>query len=367
MLKVIHVAHSAEKYGIGTFLINLVKCQITDSKNSIAVVFNSSGPKLNDYMELDIPVYNLKLPSAKDIRGLRRYYKIFRDYDIINLHTYSPWAFIAARLAKKKIIYTFHGSLDLRYVMGIPVTKLYVKHLMLKKCDYLTFASETSLNHFKTGYGVKDINRFDIFSYGLNLNDITVKQKKSEVKKNLKLGDKFIIGTSMRLVPVKRPDLLIEAFSGLSNIDDYMLLILGDGNSKYTDYVKKIIKEHGLSGNVRLLGYRQDVLEIINICDVFVLPSRREPFGLSLLEAMSLGIPSIVFSDGGATVNILQDSGFVVHDVAEFRDVVHILKNDKSLQNGISIKVKERARQYDIKYTAQRLSELYDKVAGTVV
>ena len=114
-MKVIHVTYEAERYGIGTFLINLIECQkrIFDDLQ-VGIAFHADGPCIDKYENLGIPVYSLGHNTARDIRAIPQFYKVFKKYDIVNLHSSSPWAFLAGRLAGKKIIYTFHGALGLK-------------------------------------------------------------------------------------------------------------------------------------------------------------------------------------------------------------------------------------------------------------
>ena len=110
---------------------------------------------------------------------------------------------------------------------------------------------------------------------------------------------------------------------------------------------------------VRFIGYREDIFDIVNAFDLFVLPSNNEPFGLALLEAMTLGIPSVVFKDGGGAVDIIGESGIVVENPKDLSDVILNLKDNTLLRESIAKKVKERAQLFDIKYTADHLYCIY--------
>jgi len=89
------------------------------------------------------------------------------------------------------------------------------------------------------------------------------------------------------------------------------LLVLGstDG-SPYP----RMAKELGLGDRIRFLGYRRDVADMMSLCDVFVYPSRYEPFSLVLLEAMATGLPVITSSRCGAVELLTQEAGIVVED-----------------------------------------------------
>lgn len=95
-----------------------------------------------------------------------------------------------------------------------------------------------------------------------------------------------------RLNPLKRHDMLIEAFSRLPHeYRDYTLTIFGEGTYRTT--LEKLIIKKNLQDRVRLLGVRPDVLEQIRMSALFVLSSDYEGMPNALLEAMALGLPCI--------------------------------------------------------------------------
>ena len=177
-MKVIHVTYAAERYGIRTFLVDLLECQkmIYDDLE-VGIALHSDGPCIENYKNLGIPVYSLGHKTAKDIRSIFQFYKIFTDYDIINLHTYSPWAFTAAVLARKKIIYTFHGALGFKKQWTDILRKIYYRLIINRQCDRITFASASSLSRYIDGIGHKPQNKqIELFPYGIQIGRITHKK-----------------------------------------------------------------------------------------------------------------------------------------------------------------------------------------------
>jgi glycosyltransferase involved in cell wall biosynthesis len=101
-----------------------------------------------------------------------------------------------------------------------------------------------------------------------------------------------------RLAPEKGLECLLKAVSLLR--DDYpgiRLVLAGDGPSR--ESLEQFVAAEELATVVSFLGFRSDVASLIGAADVFVLPSPAEPFGLSILEAMSLGKPIIACAAGG--------------------------------------------------------------------
>ena len=95
-------------------------------------------------------------------------------------------------------------------------------------------------------------------------------------------------------------DVLIKAFNMVHcKYQDLKLLIIGEGSGKTE--CEKIASEFGISDSVKFLG-RKEFLKIpmfLSGCEIFVLPSRKEAFGMVLLEAMAVGKPIVATSVGG--------------------------------------------------------------------
>ena len=98
-----------------------------------------------------------------------------------------------------------------------------------------------------------------------------------------------------RLISEKGVDMLIDAVTELQSDDpDVSCLLVGEGPEEAT--LKAMIESQGLDANVRLVPFREqyeDILGLMKAAEVFVLPSRREGFGISVLEALACGTPVV--------------------------------------------------------------------------
>lgn len=112
-----------------------------------------------------------------------------------------------------------------------------------------------------------------------------------------------------RLARAKNQHLLIEAVSMISR--DFELIIVGDGRLK--PGLERLVDQHGLADRVSFIGNTSDVASCLARADIFVLSSDYEGLPLSILEAMSAGLP-VVTTDAGGVGEAVSDglSGFVV-------------------------------------------------------
>ncbi len=99
------------------------------------------------------------------------------------------------------------------------------------------------------------------------------------------------------------------------------LLLVGDGPDR--SECERLVRELGLSDNVKFLGKQDGLVEILSSSDIFLIPSQSESFGLAALEAMSCGLPVISSSVGGLPELVKHNEcGFI----AEIGDVERMAK-----------------------------------------
>jgi glycosyltransferase involved in cell wall biosynthesis len=108
--------------------------------------------------------------------------------------------------------------------------------------------------------------------------------------------DPYVLAMS-RVHPKKNLEALIAAFSEISGRRDrWRLVIAGDGDADYIDALKRLAGDRGAARRVSFLGWIDgpEKLELLQRASVFALCSKHENFGLSVLEAMALGVPALV-------------------------------------------------------------------------
>ncbi|MDH7570951.1 MAG: glycosyltransferase family 4 protein, partial [Armatimonadota bacterium] len=122
-------------------------------------------------------------------------------------------------------------------------------------------------------------------------------------------------------------------------------------------------RQPDLAGAVTFLGHREDVCAVYNACDVFALPSRREPFGRALVEAMACGKPAVASAEGGPA-EILTDgeSGLLVPpgDTVALATAIDRLRKDPALAGRLGARGCEHVRrEYPESRTVARVADLY--------
>lgn len=114
----------------------------------------------------------------------------------------------------------------------------------------------------------------------------------------------FIIILSLHQYKRKGLEATLEAIAKLQTEypdKNFTIEIIGSGNDKYQKLIKKIIERHNIAGLVNFLGElkHEQVLDRLQLCKTFVLPSINETFGMSYIEALANGCPVIYMKNTG--------------------------------------------------------------------
>lgn len=162
--------------------------------------------------------------------------------------------------------------------------------------------------------------------------------------------------TACRLIKRKNIETLIRAIAKT----DLRLRIIGDGPRR--DRLKKVAATTGARSDIEFLGYienRADVYAELSQGDVFVLPSHAEGFGVSLAEAMALGLP-VVVSDIPVFHEVAGDAGVFVNEdsPSDIASGVTELQSDPDYARQLSDRSKRRIRQ---EFTLSQTAECYER------
>ena len=170
-----------------------------------------------------------------------------------------------------------------------------------------------------------------------------------------------------RLEKEKDISTLVQAVAKLKNTG-VPVYCASAGTGKLRDALTDEIKQAGIEGSMRLLGFRDDVLNLMHACDIFVLPSLAEPFGLVLIEAMALGKPVICTNAGGPREIV--DNGVTgiltaPSNASEMADAIRSLADspEKLKQMGDAGFTRYR-KLFTAKRMAEQMIERYKKVCG---
>ncbi len=109
--------------------------------------------------------------------------------------------------------------------------------------------------------------------------------------------DGFHIVSVGELVENKNHAVVIEAVARLHDENIYYSIC---GKGPYRETLEHLIQKHHLEKQVRLLGYRNDVQDVLQSADCFAFPSKREGLGIAAIEALACEVPVIASDNRGS-------------------------------------------------------------------
>lgn len=163
----------------------------------------------------------------------------------------------------------------------------------------------------------------------------------------------------------KRVDIVIRCFSRLlKKFGNFAHLnIVGAGPLE--EELKEMVRVGRLTSNVTFHGQvtNQTVIQIMNRCDVFFLPSETETFGLAYLEALARGLPVIGRKNQGIDgIAINGVHGFFENENEAFYEALETLSRNKDLRNQMGKKGVELARNCTWEKSGQKLAKIYENI-----
>ena len=163
------------------------------------------------------------------------------------------------------------------------------------------------------------------------------------------------------LRPQKNPALLLESFRrGPASDPRAHLLLIGTGALR-SELERRIVAS-GLQERVHLLGKREDVPEILNAADVFVLSSDYEGNPLSVMEAMAAGKPMVCTAVGGVPELVEDGCGLLVppQDAqALSKAMIHLLENPSAMKAMGEKSARRAVERFDLRAMTGAYEDLY--------
>jgi glycosyltransferase involved in cell wall biosynthesis len=274
-----------------TISASLPKAQF---KVSVCGFTGKEGPLVEDLRCNGIPHFFLDAQGIGKVTLLRSFYRLLRaqQVDIVQIHgAYILLnCFLPAKLAGVRIIYTEHAKQSISRHRLVNLAARFTPYWL----DKVVCVSENLHTFFRDMLGVAD-TKLQVIHNGINVERFRMDTSPFSANKN-----KRVIGCIARLSEAKDHDNLLKAFATIETKRNAVkLLLVGEGEMR--EVIEQRIAELGLGASVELLGNRNDIPELLARMDIFVLPSKREGFPVSILEAMAAGRPVVATDVGGVS------------------------------------------------------------------
>ena len=306
------------------------------------------------------PIRKNNLQVYKDLKNIID----TEQYEIIHCHTPMGGAIgrLAARSARKKgtkVIYTAHGF---HFFKGAPLVNWlayypaerwlarYTDVLITINTEDYEIAKKFKVNRIEyvPGVGI-DTDKFK-----------NIEVNRTEKRESLGVSeDDFMIISVGELNKNKNHQVIIRAIAKLRN-EKIKYVLCGQGPLETE--LRELAKELDVENQVKFLGFRKDVPDLMKVADLFAFPSYREGLSLSLMEAMASGLP-VVCSEIRGNTDLIEDGkgGYLVEpsDVEGFAKYIKELIEDSRLKSELGGFNLEKIEHYSIENVLCEMEEIY--------
>lgn len=313
----------------------------------------------------------------KNIWALRELIRIIDREEVDVVHCHNPnggvLGRLAAALSKRKpfVIYTAHGF---HFFKGAPLKNWLfyypVEKLLAKLSDVII-----TINH-------EDYSRAEKFHYKKNGHaemipgvgvDIQLFQPTGStetderMRKNLRdqwgiPQGGFHIVSAGELNRNKNHQVVIEALARLGYKNIYYSIC---GEGPHRKALQELIVKNGLSGQVFLRGYRNDMQQIWKTADLSIFPSIREGMGMAALESMASGVPLIVADNRGSREYIVDKQNGLVckaNSVEQFAETIRFLYENPEERNCLAVCALKTVKRFSLRETEKKMRQIYQRL-----
>lgn len=339
-----------------------------------SIAWFNAGAIVKEFRDLEIPLNYIPKTKRLDISTMSDLGKIIHDNNIhiVNAHHFMPmfYSFYGSKLInRRRLIYTQHSEWEINLIRW---NWRVAGHFFLNRADSVVGVNDNVTKLLQSKFRLKPSIARTIEN-GVDLQVFANGGNKEALRKELDLSDDDrVIGCVANIKKVKNHIFLLKAFRELvADSKKLKLLLVGtefkDGTEDAGSELRKFIVQHRLEDFVRILGYREDIADLLSLMDVFCLPSLKEGLPISLIEAMAAGLAVVGTNvEGIRDVLVHGRNGFIaqLEDVNGLKSALLTVLKDESLRRKFG---QESRRLAENKYSLSRCVNEYENLFLSMV
>lgn len=291
---------------------------------------------------------------------------LVRDERIDLVHAHLPYTGIGARVAqlglRTKLVYTEHNDWS-----SYRRATYLANALTFWRNDHVFAVSEAARTsiRYPAALAALPMPSVETLHHGVDINTFHTQGTGDGIREELRLPPTApLVVTVANFRREKGHDNLLSAAAIVrQEMPDVRFLLVGQGPLEAD--VRRNVARMSLESTVVITGPRQDVHRVISASDVFVLPSHYEGLPIALIEAMALGLPSVVTRVGGTTEVVRNRREAIVvapKDPGGLAAAIMDVLRDRSLFERLGSEARKRAQHFDIKASVHTVESVYDRL-----
>jgi glycosyltransferase involved in cell wall biosynthesis len=383
-IRVLHLTYSLGVGGAEILLLHYIRSLGTERYQHYIYCFGDDGPIGAKIKELNVPIYMGPKPASikNPIKFVIRLLALMKDVlrfirahgiQVIQSHLdhANQLGVAVGTLAGVPAFPTVHNTMsfvDRRSNLDPRVHLIRaVDAVVYRIADQVVVVSQEIKEIIQKTYGLKDSKVF-VLRNGIVFWDSLVEPANLEIEFHARQDTLKVIAVGS-LTYQKAFEILVRAVAELVNRKPNNLLVMIAGEGVERVHLERLIRDLGVGDYIKLLGIRDDVIELLKVSDIFVIPSRYEGLSIAMIEAMACGLP-IVASNAPGLRNYINHyrNGllFPTEDYKALAERIQRLANDENLRIRLSHGARESfERQYDMRRNIKFLDTLFQRYTST--
>lgn len=363
MIKILELSASLDGGGVDRLLFDFCTRMMGEMHFDFVVTSKREGILEKELREQGAQIFHIEQMSGNFVGYLRELNNIIKHgkYDIVHDHMNQAamGSMLVAKLNKVPVRIA-HAHTCIYNEQFIRKIKRKIMVIICKSCATNLCACGERAAYWM--WGRKSVKKCYLMKNAINLNDFFYSSTKREyLRKKYNMEDCFVIGNVARLAPEKNQRFLIDVFRIINNrLNNARLLFVGNGPMELE--LKERVNELKLKDKILFMGVRNDVSDLLNMLDVFVLPSKYEGFPVTLVEAQTNGLPVVasdrVTYESVLSKNFLYES--IEANLEVWADGIIGQRNQRSFE------IDSRIYEYDIDVEVERLKNFYSSTLNSL-
>lgn len=365
---VAHLLFGDGVWGVENYVYNLLVSSKASGVKPLIICTNE-GVISEKFSNTNVEISFVAVSGYSDVMSIVALSKFFASHkvDIVHVHLGldSFVGTIAAKMARLPVVMSVHFDQPNYMNYGLLARRFWNVCQILKNksiCHFLPITQNVASELMNR----EDVSekKITVVHPGIPVFQVE-KSCRGQIREELGADDDSVVVVGVgRLEPEKNFDCLVNAVAKIDKKARIAVWIVGDGSER--EEIQKLITRLNLQHTVKLLGYRNDVKKLLAAADVFVLPSKAEPFGMSAVEAMMAELP-VIGTRGPGLGTIVDDgvTGLLVpaDDPESLASAIQKLADDTNLRSRLGQAGKTRAiSTFSSDMMAAKINGIYQHV-----
>jgi glycosyltransferase involved in cell wall biosynthesis len=365
MKQEIHIMHVLGDLGVGGAEMGVLRLiqNLRDGNLRHSIVIGGSDRTLLNATGSNVPCQSLGI-EGRSYLAFMKMARLFRSQhaDVVHVNNLALWpdAALGALLAGCRCVETFHGIENSQ--LNFSAAKRAIFKATARITARMTAVADEAagLMAALTGINKRAIalipNGVDTARFAPS--ESREKKRQLRISKQLPEQD-LLIGCVAALRPVKNHRGLLQSFAEATQRSSFPVRLVLVGDGPLAGDLKAQTQELGIQNQVIFLGWRSDVPELLQCCDVFVLNSQTEGLSYALLEAMASGLPAIATAVGANPALIDPGTHGWLYPQGDIPGLAAILNEIILHPDVLQLMGQEARKRVDSEYSISKMAAQY--------